>query len=145
MSPPSLLTLPQRHLSLGKARWWMQVGGWYACSHFCVRFIVKEIEKEREKIAACSILYVHMCASCSVPTSLLAFSLSLSLTEWIFCVLYYVVPLCLPHIPASRDLPGRDAICSVRLRPVLRPARPLSEQVADCGTKAKALSVQSRG
>lgn len=65
--PPSQLTLPQRHLSLGKARWWMQVGGWYACAHFCVRLGVRMNGIERESgergraRAVRTVLYVCFC------------------------------------------------------------------------------------
>lgn len=34
-SPPSQLTLPQRHLSLGRARWWMQVVSLCMCTFLC--------------------------------------------------------------------------------------------------------------
>lgn len=49
------------------------------------------------------------------------------------------------HAFPSPEIYRGDAISSVRFLPVLLRAWPLSEQVADCGTRATALSVQSRG
>ncbi len=108
-SPPSQLTLPQRHLSLGKARWWMQVGGWYACAHFCVRLSVRmstikrewrEIERGGEQYALyCVCVLFH-----SLPDLGLVFFLS---TARIFHVLYCVVFQCLQYIRVCRDLPWR--------------------------------------
>ncbi len=69
---PSQLTLPQRHLSLGKARWWMQVGGWYACAHFCVRLGMRmngiKGEWREEYALYCMCVCAYLCVLfCSIP------------------------------------------------------------------------------
>lgn len=140
---PSQLTLPQRHLSLGKARWWMQVGGWYASAHFCVRLGVRmsSIKGERRETST----YCTICVSCSIQPrlwDLRLLSLSLSCPVDISCSLPCRLPVSSTH-SCVPEICRRDAISSVMFRPALHHARPLSEQVADCGTKAKALSLQS--
>lgn len=42
--------LTQRHLSSEKARWWMQVGGLYACTHFCAHLSMRRtgLSSDRE-------------------------------------------------------------------------------------------------
>lgn len=60
---PLQLTLPKRHLSPGQARWWIQVGGWYACEHFCVCLCVRMsgIRSEICRRAVCTILFARIC------------------------------------------------------------------------------------
>lgn len=140
---PLQLTLPQRHLSLRMARWWMQVGGWYACAHFCVRLSVRMVSRESVKREESSMHYTECSYQCvlfySIPGSCF-----LPLAEPTCHVLYCVVPQYLPHFAVSRDLQTR-CYQQCKVPPVLFRASPLSEQVADCGTRAKTVSVQSVG
>lgn len=94
----------------------MQVGGWYASAHFCVRLGVRmsSIKGERRETST----YCTICVSCSIQSRLGIFdySLSLSLALWIFHVLYHVVFQCLPRIPVSRRFAAEmlsAVLCSV--------------------------------
>lgn len=144
----SQFTLPQRHLSFGKARWWMQVGGWYACAQFCVHLSVRVngiTGKQRgwkQYVLSCMCACVFLC----MRVLLYAFAnlrlcFFLSARREIF-----LTTSSLRAFDTSQRLENSLQRCYRRreVPPVLLRARPLSEQVADCGKRAEDLSVRSR-
>lgn len=65
---PSELTLPQRHVSLGRTRWWMRVGGWNACTSifFLCTFLGDNMQYQggkRRAVCVCALflLSTHSC------------------------------------------------------------------------------------
>lgn len=65
---PSALTLPQRHVSLGRTRWWMRVGGWNACTSifFLCTFLGDNMQYQggkRRTVCVCALflLSTHSC------------------------------------------------------------------------------------
>lgn len=137
--PCSQLTLPQRHLSLGKARWWMQVGGWYACAHFCVHPGVRtgSIRGEWRESITHGAVFVCLC----ILFHFFFLRIVLPCLASISCTL----PCRLPHVAMFHTFAEEMLSAVLGSRPSCFVLSPYQCKWLTVGRGAKLLSVRSRG